>query len=264
MTIKAIVTDMDGTFLKDDKTYDRDYFLAIKEEMTRQGMHFVVASGNQYWRLVDYFPDFGEQLFYIADNGADIRYHGEQLAVQTIAPQFHQPILRYLTKELPEHHLVVSGGKGVYISEKSPQAMAEHVAFFYRQIHQVDLTQPIRDDVFKFALNFPASLLDQATHLLTQEFGQQLTVVTSGHEAVDIMSNRAGKEVGIQALMNQFQLAPEEIAVFGDNRNDLGMFQLAGHAYATANALEEVKEAANTVIGTNNDQAVLQTIETFL
>ena len=55
MTIKAVVVDMDGTFLNDEKTYDRERFLAIKQEMEKQQMHFVVASGNQYWRLVDYF-----------------------------------------------------------------------------------------------------------------------------------------------------------------------------------------------------------------
>nr|WP_276532363.1 Cof-type HAD-IIB family hydrolase [Enterococcus italicus] len=254
---------MDGTFLNDEKTYDRERFLSIKQEMEKQQMHFVVASGNQYWRLVDYFPDLGEQLFYIADNGADIRYHSEQVRVKTIAKEFHRPLLNYLKDELPDHRLVLSGKKGVYIHHQLPQDFVAHVKFFYRHITQIDLQQPIPDDIFKFALNFPAEQLANANQQLHDVFGEELTVVTSGHQALDIISNSAGKEVGIRELQKKFQLNKDEIAVFGDNMNDVGMFREVTHSYAMGNALLPVKEAASQVIGSNNEQAVLDKIEEF-
>lgn len=264
MTIKAVVVDMDGTFLNDDKTYDRERFLAIKKEMEKQQIHFVVASGNQYWRLVDYFPDFHEQLFYIADNGADIRYHGNQVIAQTIATDFHEAILTYLARELPDHRLVLSGSKGVYIDQNLPKSFVEHVRFFYRHITEVDLKKPIPDAIFKFALNFSAERLPIANQQLQAAFGQELTVVTSGYQSLDIISNNAGKEVGIRELQKKFQLGTDEIAVFGDNMNDIGMFREVTHSYAMDNALLPVKKAAFQVIGSNNEQAVLAKIEEFL
>ena len=49
MTVKVIVTDMDGTFLNDAKTYDPARFLAQFAQLQQRGIEFVVASGNQYY-----------------------------------------------------------------------------------------------------------------------------------------------------------------------------------------------------------------------
>ena len=55
MTVKVIVTDMDGTFLNDAKTYDRSRFLAQFAQLQQRGIEFVVASGNQYYQLISFF-----------------------------------------------------------------------------------------------------------------------------------------------------------------------------------------------------------------
>lgn len=47
MTVKVIVTDMDGTFLDDAKKYDRTRFMAQFEQLQQRNIEFVVASGNQ-------------------------------------------------------------------------------------------------------------------------------------------------------------------------------------------------------------------------
>ena len=56
MTIKVIVTDMDGTFLDDAKKYDRARFMAQYLELKKRNIEFVVASGNQYYQLISFFP----------------------------------------------------------------------------------------------------------------------------------------------------------------------------------------------------------------
>ena len=48
----------------------------------------------------------------------------------------------------------------------------------------------------------------------------------------------------------------EKLVVFGDSVNDLSMFRSADESYAVANALEELKEAATAVIGSNEEDAV--------
>ncbi len=55
MRIKLIAVDMDGTFLSDQKTYNRERFMAQYRQMKEQGIRFVVASGNQYYQLISFF-----------------------------------------------------------------------------------------------------------------------------------------------------------------------------------------------------------------
>ena len=79
MTVKVIVTDMDGTFLNDAKTYDRARFLAQFAQLQQRGIEFVVASGNQYYQLISFFPEIREQISFVAENGALVFAHGKQL-----------------------------------------------------------------------------------------------------------------------------------------------------------------------------------------
>jgi hydroxymethylpyrimidine pyrophosphatase-like HAD family hydrolase len=34
------------------------------------GIEFVVASGNQYYQLISFFPEIREQISFVAENGA--------------------------------------------------------------------------------------------------------------------------------------------------------------------------------------------------
>ena len=44
MSVKVIVTDMDGTFLNDAKTYNQPRFMAQYQELKKRGIKFVVTS----------------------------------------------------------------------------------------------------------------------------------------------------------------------------------------------------------------------------
>ncbi len=61
MSIKLIAVDMDGTFLSDQKTYNRERFMAQYQQMKAQGIRFVVASGNQYYQLISFFPEIAKE-----------------------------------------------------------------------------------------------------------------------------------------------------------------------------------------------------------
>lgn len=54
------------------------------------------------------------------------------------------------------------------------------------------------------------------------------------------------------------------LTVFGDNLNDLSMMAVADTSVATANAVDQVKEAADIVIGSNNDDSVARYIREVL
>jgi hydroxymethylpyrimidine pyrophosphatase-like HAD family hydrolase len=69
MSVKLIAVDMDGTFLSDAKTYNRPRFLAQYARMKAQGIRFVVASGNQYYQLISFFPEIAHEIAFVAENG---------------------------------------------------------------------------------------------------------------------------------------------------------------------------------------------------
>ncbi|STM59112.1 putative hydrolase [Escherichia coli] len=79
MSVKVIVTDMDGTFINDAKTYNQPRFMAQYQELKKRGIKFVVASGNQYYQLISFFPELKDEISFVAENGALVYEHGKQL-----------------------------------------------------------------------------------------------------------------------------------------------------------------------------------------
>ncbi len=69
-----------------------------------------------------------------------------------------------------------------------------------------------------------------------------------------------GVSKGAAALRLKERLGAGRLVVFGDSLNDMAMLRVADEAVAVANAAEEVKAAATTVIGPNSDNSVARFI----
>ncbi|MFN8648511.1 HAD hydrolase family protein [Streptococcus sp.] len=61
MTIKLIATDMDGTFLDERGSFDRQRFERVLTELEERKIPFVVASGNGMGRLLRIFKGFEDR-----------------------------------------------------------------------------------------------------------------------------------------------------------------------------------------------------------
>lgn len=75
--IQAIATDMDGTFLRDDKTFDEARFKRILTALDKRKIKLIIASGNQYRQLRLNFPGYDHHFAYVAENGAHIVAGGQ-------------------------------------------------------------------------------------------------------------------------------------------------------------------------------------------
>jgi len=75
---------------------------------------------------------------------------------------------------------------------------------------------------------------------------------------IDLYAPGVSKAHAVEALKQT--VGATRVVVFGDNLNDLPMMKVADVAVAVDNALPEVKEQADVVIGANTDDAVVEFI----
>ena len=66
----------------------------------------------------------------------------------------------------------------------------------------------------------------------------------------------ATKDNAIKALSSKLNIPLEQIVSFGDDFNDIGMLQVSGTGVAMANAIPEVKHAADQTCKSNNEDGV--------
>ena len=79
-----------------------------------------------------------------------------------------------------------------------------------------------------------------------------------------LLHKDADKAHGLQKVHEIMQLDYKNFTVFGDNLNDIGMFELAEHSVAVSNAQKELKELATFVSPySNNEDAVAKYLQSI-
>ncbi|MGM0337029.1 Cof-type HAD-IIB family hydrolase [Enterococcus sp. AZ007] len=266
MSIKMIAVDMDGTFLDDQKEYNRERFEVLFRQLQEKGIKFVVASGNQYDQLKSFFPELHGEMSFVSENGANIIVEGEDYYNAKLPMEKVLEVLAGI-KKLEPTVTIVCGKKSAYVSKEISEDIFNSAKFYYPSIKKLeqleDITQE-NDEILKIALSFSAIGIDAKLADLSNVLAGEMTPVSSGHGDIDLIIPGVHKAHGLAKLSEEWKIDPAEIAAFGDSGNDIEMLEHAGASFAMANAQEKVKQASKEIIGSNNQESVLDTIELLL
>jgi len=83
----------------------------------------------------------------------------------------------------------------------------------------------------------------------------------SGNQIAMIMNKQATKTNGIRLLAEQYEISLEQIIAFGDDYNDIDMLQSCGKGIAVSNALVEVKNIADEICNSNDQDGVAKWLD---
>ena len=135
MIPKLIAVDMDGTFLSDEKTYDRERFAKLYPKLQARGTRFVVASGNQYYQLKTFFDQPG--VLFLGENGAYCGTATQKLFASTFTPDHAKKVLEALL-QIPELKLSICGENSAYIRRSEGQVWIDDTRRYYTRLAVVD------------------------------------------------------------------------------------------------------------------------------
>ena len=115
------------------------------------------------------------------------------------------------------------------------------------------------DENFKIVYMGEEEQLRELHEHLENIFGDNLKFILApeayvGCYFLTVLHPQADKSHGIQSISEHLGFDLKKLTVFGDNFNDIGMFDLAGTSVAMANAQGEVKDRASIVLEHNNDE----------
>jgi HAD-superfamily hydrolase, subfamily IIB len=262
-SVKLIATDMDGTFLDDNKKFDVTLFQEVMDKLNKENIKFVIASGNQYQHLVDIFDDTSNKFSYIADNGAVIVDKGKIISQKFInMMEIHQALdLLKNDSELKDGLIVLSGQKSAYIEKGVPSEFVDEGSKYYRKITMIDSLYDVKDKIYKIALAWPNQSVRKQEAILKDNLSN-LHITSSGYGGVDIIPEGVNKGKAISILQNYMHLKESQLMAFGDSDNDLELLKHCHHSYAMKNANEIIKKTARYHTNwDNNDSGVLRTIQ---
>lgn len=255
--IKAIATDIDGTFLTTNRQYDHTLFKKLMEKFQQKKILFIIASGDQFFFIRDLVEPFSEQLGFVAENGALTAVGSKIIDCAKLRDSDVVSVINYLD-HLKDAQYIICGLQRAYIPAKFPISFRHRIENFYTKLATINHFSEINDRIFKFAIQVPVNRTKTIANQIDKKFTGTIRATVSGNGAIDLIIPGMDKSHGLKLLLKHYDISPKELAVFGDGYNDLEMFDLAGFSYAMGNSANEVKKAANKVIGTNDEQAELK------
>ncbi len=242
--VRMVAVDLDGTLLRDDKTVSPRTVSAIARLRAR-GAAFVIATARPIRSVRGFLPDFGFDAA-VYHNGAVIEENGARLEGFGI----REPLaaIRSILAAVPLARVAVEADDALLgnfdtqtiwpgVTCASTEDFCEMEG---RTADKIIVEARSREELAALARLLPEGLYAQL----------------SENRIAMIMNRRATKLNGLRLLAARRGVPMEEIAAFGDDYNDIEMLKACGAGVAMANALPEVKQAADEVCPSNGEDGV--------
>ena len=262
--IKLIAVDVDGTFLRDDYTFDKVRFTQLLDQLIARDIQFVFASGNTMTKLKTLMPEYHDRISYIANNGGYIMVHGEEKHVNSIPHDTIHHALDVLAS-YPEVNVLLCGSKASYLLDTEPQEKIDVLKKYFPVIHPVSDLHDLQETHYsKITFAIDPEHKDVVLPKLIDALQDHVDILVSGYGNIDLLNPNIHKARGLEYLSEYFDVQPEAMAAFGDNSNDRTMLDFVGFSYAMGNGTHDVKTNARYIAPTNNEDGVLTCIEGIL
>lgn len=247
--IRMIVTDLDGTLLKDDKTISSFTIDVIKKYKSNGGI-FVAATARPVRAVKEYdkILNFDAGIYH---NGAVIQVDGEKTGGYGVK-NAGKLVLTILNRH-PSSNVAVESEDVLYANFDADRLWPGAEYIFSESFAQ--LSGKTADKIIVEVTSLDE--MEKYKELLPNELYIQLSENKIGM----IMNKSASKYRAIEFLAEQYHVDIEDIVAFGDDYNDMEMIERCGNGIAVSNALEIVKGVADQVCESNQNDGVARWIE---
>lgn len=261
--VKLIVTDMDGCFLHNDKSLPTRTFDMINK-CIEKNIKFCVASGRSYIGLSNIFSEVKDDICFVCENGAYVKDGLNEI--------YQSPLNFEVVSRIVNEILQLNGADCVLCSKKATYMMNKELIqesnlleakLYYDNIIFVDDLTNVDDDILKICV-CNTNGTEKNTYPFVKHFSNEVEVVVSAFAWIDFFNEGNNKGTGVNKIQEKYGISTEETICFGDYLNDLEMFQFNPYSIAVKNAHETIKSLAYKVIGSNEDEAVVDEIYTIL
>lgn len=267
MTYEMIVLDLDGTLTNSKKEITpptREALIAIQ----KKGKKVVLASGRPTPGVLPLaeelcLKDYGSYI--LAFNGGRIiNCANGQILYNKTLPQNVIPVVYDLIKDFDVD--IITYAEDAIISGIQPNQYTKlESSIVHLPIKRVDnFAKYIDFSVNKLLVTGEPALLVKIETLLKEKFHTYLNIYRSDPFFLEVMPQNIDKAASLQKLLNSIGLTAEQMICCGDGFNDLTMIEYAGLGVAMANAQDIVKENADFITKSNDEDGVLYVIQQFM
>lgn len=263
---RAIALDLDGTLTNHNKEVTpltHDTLLKAQAD----GAHIILASGRPTYGI----KPVAESLELEKNGGFILSYNGGKIIDCKTKEEIYSKflpdnVIPTIHKYAIEKGHALLGYKGGEILTETPddKFVREESRINKMDIRKVDnLLDCLPPHPTKLLMTGEPDTMAEAEKELSGILGEQMDVFRSAPFFIELVPKGIDKAQSLLRLLDRLGLKPKDMMAFGDGYNDISMIRLAGMGVAMENAAPEVKEAADIVTLSNEDDGVAEAIKRF-
>lgn len=267
MSKKVLVLDIDGTLTNSEKEITLATKQGIQGIMER-GHKVILASG----RPTPGMRRYEEELELKKYGGYLLSFNGGRIVECSTGEIVYQRILP--AEVIPElYDFAKENGCGLLSYEEDCIISAfepdEYVQLESRinglEIKVVEnFKEYVNFDVNKCLLTAPVDEAPQFEKELQQKYSDALSIYRSEPFFIEVMPWNVDKAASLDRMLEAIGRTKEDAICCGDGFNDISMIQYAGLGVAMGNAQPAVKEAADYITSTNDEDGLVEVIDKFI
>ena len=253
--IKIIFFDIDDTLRNSKTGFIPSTIPTVFQQLREKGILTGIATGRGIFGVVPEIkalkPDFFVTLngAYIEDKKGNVIYSNK------IARDKVEEYIAW-TKEVGIDYGLV-GSHGAKLSRRT-EMISQAIDPIYPDL-EVDPDFYQKEDIYQMW-----TFEDQGDDLtLPESLASTLRMVRWHEHSSDVVPISGSKAAGVAKVVDQLGLKPENVMVFGDGLNDLELFDYAGISVAMGISHEKIKEKADYITKTLEEDGIFDALEGF-
>jgi len=270
---KVIFIDLDGTLLNDKKELSKENLKQLNRAYSEKGIKTIITTGRQSGYIQSIYDKydchFGDYI--ISNNGAIVKNikTNEYINKENI-PLKDLFFLRNICLECDLNYLLIYTEEHAYMEKKSFIKTQKEIIVDNIYDFLVNKDEPLflcttGGDIenIKQAIN-KINKYPKLTNTPICEYNVIIDNKTYHHNYIDVAKTGSTKKSGIMKVIDKFNIKNDEMIVIGDGGNDVPMFECGGYKVAMGNADDIIKEKADYITDTNNNDGVAKAIKKII
>lgn len=252
MTKAIVFFDLDGTLFDDDKHILPSSLVAI-HQLQHKDILPVISTGRNIFEIKSLLDETGIDSV-LSANGSYVQYRGQKLLAETLVPKLIEEFTDFATQQ--GDVVGYFNNRGVRLNKENDLTRANFKAL--RLTAKVDPKFYLKEPI-----NFMNVFNTDKEGLYQTQFKDKLSLVRNNPRALDTMKFGVSKRTGIEALLKTAHLDGVHTYAFGDQLNDLQMFDVVDTPIAMGNGHKLAKEKAAYITTTNMDDGIANGLKHF-
>lgn len=263
MDIKAIAIDLDGTLLNSKKEIT-ERTKEILKKVHKKGIKIIISTGRPYVSIKNLLNELEIKDMVIIYNGAKIidLKNNEVIYEIPLEEKYVKYLIEISRKE--NIHLNLYQNEEWYVENLNNEETKKY-KFLTNLI-------PIEKDFNTFedyrmtkALYVGDNLkLKKIEEILKKEIGSEVYLTFSQEFLLEILNKKVNKGSALLYVLEQYNTSSEQCMAFGDAENDIEMLTSIKYGVAMKNALKKVKESVEYLTLSNDENGVVEFINTHV